>query len=76
MLVARAIGRRAKRGSPEAFRVIADRTEGKPQQSVEIITAHDDLGPLSQLTRGELRHYCETGELPEGFGKEGKSDEK
>jgi hypothetical protein len=77
MLVARAIGRRAKRGSPEAYKVIADRTEGKPQQSLSIVTAHDDLGPvLSQLNRGELRHYCETGELPQRLREEGETDAK
>jgi hypothetical protein len=64
-LVAAAVGKKALKGSAEAFRVIADRTEGKPSQSVTV-TRESGLGPvLSQLNRGELRHYAETGELPE-----------
>lgn len=69
--VAMALGKKALKGSHDAFKAIGDRAEGKPSQSVEVIVEHGGLGPvLSQLNRGELRRYAETGELPERFRKE------
>jgi hypothetical protein len=75
MLCASALGKKARKGSPEAFKAIGDRAEGKPAQSIEVVTEHG-LGPvLSELNRGELRRYCETGELPERFRtQESKAD--
>jgi hypothetical protein len=43
--VAAALGKRARRGSPEAFRVLADRVEGKPKQAVEVKEIPPDEAP-------------------------------
>ena len=75
MLCASALGKKALKGSHEAFKAIGDRAEGKPAQSIEVVTEHG-LGPvLSELNRGELRRYCETGELRERLrAQESKAD--
>ena len=43
MLVAAAVGKKALKGSHEAFKVIADRAEGRPAQSIELSR---ETGPL------------------------------
>ncbi len=69
-LVVAALGQRALKGDAESFRALADRAEGKPMQSLQVenIGAEQILGEdLLRLSRGELREYAETGQLPAWF---------
>ncbi|MGH9727517.1 MAG: DUF5681 domain-containing protein [Candidatus Acidiferrales bacterium] len=64
--IADALVRKAARGDAECFRALADRSEGKPSQSVEVTTSTSNIESLFVLmTRRELRTYAETGVLPE-----------
>ncbi len=71
-LVVAALGQQALKGDAESFRALADRSEGRPMQSLQVenVGAEQILGTdLLQLNRGELREYAETGRLPVWFQK-------
>jgi len=68
-LIAEATARQAIRGNVQAVREIADRTEGKARQAIEI-----ELTPLAmafdKMTAAELEAYAKDGTLPEWFEEE------
>jgi hypothetical protein len=50
MLVVAAVGKKALKGSHEAFKAIADRAEGRPAQSIELSRETGSLEPPPSLT--------------------------
>jgi hypothetical protein len=63
MLCVSALGRKALKGSHEAFRVLGDRAEGKPQQTVELNTdKHDDV---KELVEAMNKRYTDEQEAKE-----------
>jgi len=66
-LCAAAVGKRARRGSVEAFRTLADRVEGKPKQSVALTAVADPWLDFEGWSVGELQDFAELGILPARF---------
>jgi Family of unknown function (DUF5681) len=69
-----ALGKRALQGSPEAFRIIGERAEGKPLQAVELNTEkHDDVREMIEAMN---RRYDDEQEAKEKNDKKDFQKEK
>lgn len=71
-LIAEGQVRDAVRGNVQAAREIADRTEGKPRQSIEF-EDKTVAEAFERMTREELEAYAATGKLPDWFPRHQKN---
>jgi hypothetical protein len=72
-LIAEAQVRDAVRGNVQAAREIADRTEGKPRQSIEF----EDktlAAAFERMSPEEMERYATTGQLPDWFPRSKPND--
>ncbi len=72
-LIAEAQVRDAVRGNVQAAREIADRTEGRARQSIEL-EDKTFANAFERMTPDELERYAATGQLPDWFPRNQASD--